>query len=145
MVQSGGCWPWYGKFFILYRSCSCWWCGNHCKWIFRSFNSVSLLLTDDIRRNKLEQNCSFRTYVTFDKSTRVVGQASKAMEVTNPKNTICNFKRLIGRRYQDLFVQQEKDLNTYSIFEGKGGSVNIEVSFLFNLFLSDQRKIPSFR
>ncbi|CAF1388679.1 unnamed protein product [Adineta ricciae] len=70
------------------------------------------------------------TYVTFDKSTRVVGQASKAMEVTNPKNTICNFKRLIGRRYQDLFVQQEKDLNTYSIFEGKGGSVNIEVNYL---------------
>lgn len=49
------------------------------------------------------------------------------MEITNPKNTICNFKRLIGRRYQDNYVQQERDLNTYAITEGKGGTVNIEV------------------
>lgn len=49
------------------------------------------------------------------------------MEITNAKNTICNFKRLLGRRYNDLLVQEEKDLNSYSIVEGKGGSVNIEV------------------
>jgi molecular chaperone DnaK (HSP70) len=51
------------------------------------------------------------------------------MEITNPKNTISNFKRLLGRRYQDIYVQQEKEINTYSIIEGKGGSVNIEVNF----------------
>jgi molecular chaperone DnaK (HSP70) len=49
------------------------------------------------------------------------------MEITNAKNTICNFKRLLGRQYQDTYVQQEKELNAYSILEGKGGSVNIEV------------------
>ncbi|CAF1157175.1 unnamed protein product [Rotaria sordida] len=70
------------------------------------------------------------TYVTFDKSTRAIGQASKAMEITNARNTICNFKRLLGRRYLDGYVQQEKELNAYSIVEGKGGSVNIEVNYL---------------
>jgi molecular chaperone DnaK (HSP70) len=50
------------------------------------------------------------------------------MEITNSKNTICNFKRLLGRRYHDTYVQQEKELNAYSILEGKGGSVNIEVN-----------------
>ncbi|UJR22204.1 hypothetical protein I4U23_025268 [Adineta vaga] len=70
------------------------------------------------------------TYITFDKSTRSVGQASKAMEVTNAKNTINNFKRLLGRRFQDSYVQQEKDFNAYSIVEGPGGSVNIEVDYL---------------
>ncbi|CAF4017803.1 unnamed protein product [Rotaria sordida] len=70
------------------------------------------------------------TYVTFDKSTRAIGQASKAMEITNARNTICNFKRLLGRRYLDTYVQQEKELNAYSIVEGKGGSVNIEVNYL---------------
>jgi molecular chaperone DnaK (HSP70) len=50
------------------------------------------------------------------------------MEITNAKNTICNFKRLLGRRYHDTYVQQEKDLNAYSILEGKNGSVNIEVN-----------------
>lgn len=69
----------------------------------------------------------FRTYVTFHKSTRVVGQASKAMEITYAKNTITNFKRLLGRQYHDIYVQQEKELNAYSILEGRNGSVNIEV------------------
>jgi molecular chaperone DnaK (HSP70) len=56
-----------------------------------------------------------------------VGQASKAMEITNAKNTITNFKRLLARRYNDINVQQEKELNAYSIVEGKGGLANIEV------------------
>ena len=49
------------------------------------------------------------------------------MEVTNAKNTINNFKRLLGRRYHDSFVQQEKQLNAYSMVEGPNGSVNVEV------------------
>jgi molecular chaperone DnaK (HSP70) len=55
------------------------------------------------------------------------------MEITNAKNTICNFKRLLGRRYQDTYVQQEKELNAYSIVEGKNGSVNIEVNKTISL------------
>jgi len=70
------------------------------------------------------------TYVTFDKLTRSIGQASKGMEVTHAKNTINNFKRLLGRRFQDSHVQQEKQLNAYSITEGDNGVVNIEVDYL---------------
>lgn len=81
------------------------------------------------KKMSLLENLLCRTYVTFDKSTRAIGQASKAMEITNAKNTICNFKRLLGRRYHDIFVQQEKELNAYTIVEGKDSSVNIEVNF----------------
>ena len=49
------------------------------------------------------------------------------MEVTHAKNTIHNFKRLLGRKYQDAYVQQEKQLSAYTIVEANGGSVNIEV------------------
>lgn len=70
------------------------------------------------------------TSITFDKSTRSIGQASKAMEVTHSKNTISNFKRLLGRRYHDSHVQNEKELNAYAITEGPNGSVNIEVDYL---------------
>ena len=52
------------------------------------------------------------------------------MEVTHAKNTVCNFKRLLGRRYQDTHVQQEKALNAYQIIEGPNGKVNIEVDYL---------------
>ncbi len=81
----------------------------------------------------------FRTYITFDKSTRAIGQASKAMEVTNAKNTINNFKRLLGRRFQDSYVQHEKKFNAFSIIEGNNGSVNIEVWKYLNWF--KQKKI----
>lgn len=49
------------------------------------------------------------------------------MEVTHAKNTINNFKRLIGRRFHDSYVQQEKQLNAYSVIEGPNGSINLEV------------------
>ncbi|CAF0898415.1 unnamed protein product [Didymodactylos carnosus] len=70
------------------------------------------------------------TYITFAQRTRAIGQASKAQEVTHAKNTICNFKRLLGRKYNDSFVQSEKQLNAYSIVEGNNGSVQIEVDYL---------------
>lgn len=50
------------------------------------------------------------------------------MEVTHAKNTIHNFKRLLGRRYTDAQVQQEKQECAYPIVEGPNGSVNVEVS-----------------
>lgn len=52
------------------------------------------------------------------------------MEVTHAKNTVCNFKRLLGRRFQDTHVQQEKALNSYQIIEGPNGKVNVEVDYL---------------
>lgn len=87
-----------------------------------------------------------RTYVTFDKSIRVMGQASKTMEITNAKNTVSNFKRLIGRRYHDTFVQKEKELNGYTIVEGKDGTTLIEVNrrtLSMNLSYSSIRSIIS--
>ena len=50
------------------------------------------------------------------------------MEVTHAKNTISNFKRLLGRRYHDDIVRQERDLNAYSMVEVDGGAVNLEVN-----------------
>jgi hypothetical protein len=84
-----------------------------------------------------------RTYITFDKSTRSIGQASKAMEVTHAKNTISNFKRLLGRRYHDTYVQLEKEINSYAIVEGNHGTVNIEVSTKQHLIRTTDRSMCS--
>ena len=61
------------------------------------------------------------------------------MEVTHAKNTISNFKRLLGRRYHDSHVQREKELNPYSIIEGPAGSVNIEVRKILIRFRKETR------
>lgn len=115
---------WPGQFLLVCGRRTSWRRWNHCQWILRPLDSVSFIFSFD---HQMNMNWFPRTYVTFDKSTRSVGQASKAMEVTNAKNTIYNFKRLLGRRYYDMMVQQEKELNAYSIVEGNGSSVNIEV------------------
>ena len=60
------------------------------------------------------------------------------MEVTNAKNTINNFKRLIGRRFQDSHVQQEKEFNAYAIVEGPNSSVNIEVCVFHRIVIKYQ-------
>ena len=40
---------------------------------------------------------------------RLVGQAAKRQAVTNPENTLYAIKRLIGRRYKDHFVGEDRD------------------------------------
>ena len=44
---------------------------------------------------------------------RYVGITAKRQAVTNPANTIFSTKRLIGRRFSDAVVQQDKKLLPY--------------------------------
>jgi molecular chaperone DnaK len=60
--------------------------------------------------------------VAFTESDeRVVGQPAKRQAVTNPENTLFAIKRLIGRRFDDAFVQQDQSLVPYSIVKGDNG------------------------
>ena len=49
-----------------------------------------------------------------DKET-LVGSPAKRQAVTNPKNTLYAFKRLIGRKITDAEVVKEKELAPYKI------------------------------
>jgi hypothetical protein len=46
------------------------------------------------------------SYVAFTETERLVGQAAKNQSAMNPKNTIFDAKRLIGRRFADHNVQR---------------------------------------
>ena len=61
-----------------------------------------------------------------DDGERLVGDAAKNQATLNPKNTIYDVKRLIGRRYSDKTVQQDKELLPYDIVE-KDGKPMIQV------------------
>ena len=52
---------------------------------------------------------------------RLVGQVARRQQVTNPKNTIYEVKRLIGRRWEDKEVQRDLKLMGYEIVKSKGG------------------------
>lgn len=52
---------------------------------------------------------------------RLVGQVARRQQVTNPKNTIYEVKRLIGRNFDDKEVQRDLKLMGYEIVKSKTG------------------------
>lgn len=61
-----------------------------------------------------------------NKEERVVGAIARRQAVTNPKNTIYEVKRLIGRKFEDDEVQKDIDLMPYEIIKsGKGVKVKM--------------------
>src|SRR3990167_2054013 len=58
---------------------------------------------------------------------RYVGVTAKRQAVTNPQNTVFSVKRLIGRRWGDKEVQNDKKLLPYEIKEGSSGDVEVGV------------------
>lgn len=47
------------------------------------------------------------SYVSFTNSERLIGDAAKSNAPMNPKNTVFDAKRLIGRRYSDKTVKED--------------------------------------
>jgi len=57
---------------------------------------------------------------------RLVGQVARRQQVTNPKNTVYEVKRLIGRRWEDKEVQRDLKLMGYEIVKsGQGVKVKM--------------------
>lgn len=52
---------------------------------------------------------------------RLVGQVARRQSVTNPKNTIYEIKRLIGRNFNDKEVQRDLKLMPYEIIKSGNG------------------------
>src|ERR1700676_2247558 len=61
-----------------------------------------------------------------DDGERLVGQPAKRQAVTNPERTIFAVKRLIGRRYDDPMVEQDKKLVPYKISRASNGDAWVE-------------------
>ena len=57
---------------------------------------------------------------------RLVGQVARRQQVTNPKNTIYEVKRLIGRNFEDKEVQRDLKLMGYEIVK-RGNGVKLKM------------------
>ena len=58
---------------------------------------VPKTFTNDVR---VEGNRTTPSYVAFSAEERLIGDAAKNQAAMNPKNTVFDAKRLIGRRYE---------------------------------------------
>lgn len=69
------------------------------------------------------------SYVSFSETERLIGQAAKNQCSRNPKNTIFDAKRLIGRKFNDPIVKADMKLWPFEVKSGSGGRPVIEVEF----------------
>ncbi|KAJ6376571.1 hypothetical protein OIU76_025677 [Salix suchowensis] len=84
---------------------------------------VDVLLNDESKRETPAVVC-------FGEKQRFLGSAGAASAVMNPKSTIFQVKRLIGRNFKDPEVQNELKLLPFETSEGKDGGILIHLKYL---------------
>jgi len=60
------------------------------------------------------------SYVAFTESERLIGDAAKNQVASNPKNTVYDAKRLIGRKYADRTVKADMKLWPFDVVQKEG-------------------------
>ncbi|MFS7957488.1 putative Heat shock protein 70 family [Helianthus anomalus] len=69
------------------------------------------------------------SYVAFNDTERLVGDAAKNQAAFNPTNTIFDVKRLIGRKASDQIVQEDMKLWPFKVVAGSGDKPKIVVKY----------------
>jgi heat shock protein 1/8 len=69
------------------------------------------------------------SYVAFTDSERLIGDAAKNQTAMNPKNTVFDAKRLIGRKYSESKVQEDIKSWPFKVVPGTADKPSIEVDF----------------
>lgn len=68
------------------------------------------------------------SYVAFTENERLVGEAAKNQASSNPKNTVFDAKRLIGRNFDDKSVQSDMKHWPFKVINDNGKPI-IEVQY----------------
>ena len=69
------------------------------------------------------------SYVSFNDTERLIGDAAKSQCSSNPLNTVFDAKRLIGKNYNDETVQSDVKHLSYSVVDNGKNKPGIKVSF----------------
>ena len=69
------------------------------------------------------------SYVSFTAEEKLVGDASKNVSTMYPKSTLYDIKRLIGRKYDDPVVQEDKKLWSFDISPDENNKPVIELEY----------------
>ena len=69
------------------------------------------------------------SYVAFNDTERLIGDAAKNQAAMNPTNTVYDAKRLIGRRIDDEHVQADMKLWPFEVVAGVDQKPKIRVQF----------------
>ena len=93
-----------------------------------TYSCVAIYQNDRVEIIANDQgNRTTPSFVSFDDVERLIGDGAKNQFASNPKNTVYDAKRLIGRTFDDPKVKHQQKLVGYDIVEAPGGAIKIEV------------------
>lgn len=69
------------------------------------------------------------SYVSFTEEEKLVGDAAKSQSTMNPKNTVYDAKRLIGRKFDDGNVVEDAKLWSFNVTGDKDNKPLINVKY----------------
>ena len=68
------------------------------------------------------------SYVAFNETERLIGDAAKNQASVNPENTIFDAKRMIGKKFDDSTIQKDRSHWPFKI-SSKDGGIQIEATY----------------
>ena len=81
-----------------------------------TYSCVGIFENNNVHIIANEQgNKTTPSYVSFDEEERIIGEGAKNKVSRNPKNTIFDVKRLIGRKFADETIQNDMKHLSYKI------------------------------
>ena len=69
------------------------------------------------------------SYVGFTDSERLVGNSAKNQAAANPRNTVYDAKRLIGKSFDDESVKKDRELFPFEVIKSSDGRPKIQVEY----------------
>ena len=69
------------------------------------------------------------SYVSFTEDEKFVGDAAKNQSTMNPKNTVYDSKRLIGRKFDDESIQEDTKLWSFKVTGDKDNKPLVNVTY----------------
>jgi len=108
-----------------------------------TYSCVSVWQNDKIEIIANDQgNRTTPSYVSFNDSERLVGDAAKNQASSNPENTIFDVKRLLGRKFNDASVQSDMKHFPFSVIDS-GGLPKIQAKYKSELKTFTPEEISS--
>ncbi|KAL5343286.1 heat shock protein 70 [Aspergillus crustosus] len=82
------------------------------------------------------------SFVSFTDKERLIGEAAKNQAAMNPRNTIFDIKRLIGRRFDDPIVKKDVESWPFKVVD-QGGNPVVQVDYLGEIKTFSPQEISS--
>ena len=105
-----------------------------------TYSAVAVMKNNNVEIIANDQgNRTMPSYVAFNDTERLIGEAAKNQAAVNAENTIFDAKRLIGKKYNDSQVQSDMKLWPFTVKAGEGNKRIMQISDKLDTLLEHER------